>query len=148
MGKFNIGARYSGFLAAFLAGLIFLYSGITGLPFFGEKYLNMVGQYFPNLSPSVQKGISEYLFVMGTIADYTGLVVFVAGFLILAGRGKLASIILLLTIGIGLFGFVAPVFTALFQGGQAMSIALDSLASKYVVAILLALLARKNAQSA
>ncbi|MHA1681764.1 MAG: hypothetical protein ACTSUE_12205 [Promethearchaeota archaeon] len=146
MGKLNFSARVSGTLAAFMAGLIFLYSGITGLPFFGEKWLDMVGDYYPGISPAVQEGIASYLSIMGMIADYTGLVVLVAAFLIFTGRGKMANIVLMLTMAVGLFGFATPVISALFQGGEALGIALDSLASKYVVAVLLAMVAKKNAE--
>ncbi len=44
--------------------------------------------------------------------------------------------------GVGIFAFVVPIFTALINGIAQLSIAIDSISAKYAVAVLFALLAK------
>ncbi|MHA1831779.1 MAG: hypothetical protein ACTSWR_09635 [Candidatus Helarchaeota archaeon] len=50
--------------------------------------------------------------------------------------------ILFIVMGVGIFAFVVPIFTALINGIAQLSIAIDSISAKYAVAVLFALLAK------
>ena len=140
--------RIQAFIAAFLSGLIFLIAGITDVPVFGQTYVEFVLNNFPWLDPATQAALSQTLAIMMLIADYTGLIVLVAAVLILFGRVRIARLILFIVVGVGIFAFAVPIFTALFQGAASLEIALNSVSTKYALAALFALLAQNYAKKA
>jgi hypothetical protein len=135
--------RIQGFIAALLSGLIFLIAGIN-LPVFGQSLLEILQSYFPALD--VYTG--TVLSIMLIVANYTGLIVLAAAILILIGRVAIARLILFITIGVGIFAFAIPVFTAFFQGVNSLDIALNGISTKYALAVLFALLAQNYAKKA
>ncbi|MHA1650596.1 MAG: hypothetical protein ACTSYB_10425 [Candidatus Helarchaeota archaeon] len=134
--------RIQAFICAFLAGLIFIISGITSLPVFGQKYLEFVQTYFTSLDPIAQATLAQILTIMMLIADFAGIIILVAAVLILVNKIRLARIILFFTVGVGVIGFAIPIFAGLFNGIASLEMAIDSISTKYAVAALLALLAR------
>lgn len=140
--------RIQGFIAAFLSGLIFLIAGIMDVPVFGQTYIEFVLKYFPWLDSATRAALSQTLAIMMLIADYTGLIVLAAAVLILLGRVRIARLILFIVVGVGIFAFAVPIFTALFQGAASLEIAINSVSTKYALAALFALLAQNYAKKA
>ncbi|MHA1229680.1 MAG: hypothetical protein ACTSRP_04495 [Candidatus Helarchaeota archaeon] len=135
--------RIKAFITSFCAGIIFLVSGITDIPIFGQRYLEFVQTYFSSIDPTIQVVISNVLNIMMTIANYTGLIVFISSILILFGRVRITRIILFIVVGIGIYGFLIPIITALVGGIYSVSLVIDSISTKYAVAVLLTLISKQ-----
>ncbi len=135
--------RIQAFIAALLAGVVFLVAGIRDMPVFGQTYIEFVANYFPGLDPTAAAAaLAQTLTVMMLIADFTGWIIFGAAILILLGRVRIARIILFFVAGVGLFAFAIPLLTGLIHGVASLEMAIDSVATKYAVAALLAMMAR------
>ena len=137
--------RIQAFICALLSAVILIVYGLSSF-IFGYSYLDFVQTYFITLVPATQAMIIQIMDVMLWISSFAGWVVLIAAFLILAGKTTIARLILFITVGIGTFAFALPFFIALFHGLASLEIALDSVATKYAVAALLALLARSYAR--
>lgn len=142
---FSLWNRIQAFICALLSALILIIYGLSSFVF-GYTYLDFVQTYFITLSPSIQATITQIMDVMLWISGVAGWIVLAAAFLILAGKTGIARIVLFITVGIGSFAFALPFFIALFHGLASLEIALDSVATKYAVAALLAMLARAYAR--
>ncbi|MFX1295463.1 MAG: hypothetical protein ACFFD2_11525 [Promethearchaeota archaeon] len=137
--------RVQASICAFLSGIIFVIYGLSSIVF-GYSYLEFVQTYFTGLSPTAQVALSNIIDILMLISNFAGWIVLVSAVLILLGRVRIARIILFITVGIGTFAFALPLFIALFNGVASLELALDSVATKYAVAVLLALLARSYAR--
>ncbi|MHA1831780.1 MAG: hypothetical protein ACTSWR_09640 [Candidatus Helarchaeota archaeon] len=78
--------RIKAFLACFVSGIIFLVSGITNIPIFGQRYLEFIQNYFTGLDPISQVIIANILAIMILISDFVGCIIFISSFLILFNR--------------------------------------------------------------
>ena len=136
--------RIKGFLSAFTAGLIFLISGITDIPIFGQSYIEIILEY-TTLDAITQATLGNILNIMMFISNFTGAIILGAAFLILFKRIRIAKIILLIVMAAGLFGFFIPIFVSIFGGIFSMAAAINAIASKYAVAVLLTLLSKQFA---
>ncbi|TFF88868.1 MAG: hypothetical protein EU549_02200 [Promethearchaeota archaeon] len=140
----NLMNRIKGFLSALTAGIIFLVSGITDIPVFGQSYIELVLEN-TMLDPVTQTTLGNILNIMMLISNFTGAIILIAAFLILFKRVRIAKIIILIVMAAGLFGFVIPIFVSITGGITSLSATIDAIASKYAVAVLLAMLSKQYA---
>ncbi|MHA1268169.1 MAG: hypothetical protein ACTSPY_00155 [Candidatus Helarchaeota archaeon] len=139
--------RIKSFLVAIAAGIIFIVSGITDTPVFGQSYIEFILSH-TNFDLGTQLALSNILNIMMLIANFTGAAIIIAGFLILFKRIRIARIILFIVMAAGLYGFIIPIFVSIAGGLSSLSIAVDAVASRYAVAVLLTLLAKLYADKA
>ncbi|MBD3227772.1 MAG: hypothetical protein GF329_06250 [Candidatus Lokiarchaeota archaeon] len=140
----NLMNRIKGFLSAFTAGIIFLVSGITDIPVFGQSYIQLILENTV-LDPATQATLGGILNIMMLISNFTGAIILVAAFLVLFKRVRIAKIIIFIVMAAGLFGFVIPVFVSIAGGITSLTATIDAIASKYAVAVLLAMLSKQYA---
>lgn len=133
--------RVYGAIATFVAGLIFLVSGIANVTTV-TRAADFVANNFPDLPAEAQTILGNVIYYSSLVADFTGSIVLVAVVLILLGKTKSAGIILMITISAGLFGLAIPLVTAIPQGIIALQMAVEGIVSKYAIATLLVTIAR------
>ncbi len=132
--------RIYSFVAATLSGLIFIASRIlTAL--YATRVAESIQNNFPDLKEQYQLMLTKLIEYTSLIADYIGWVILVAGVLILLNKTFIAKILIYVTVGSGMVAFAIPVFAAIPEGWLAVQIAIESLATKYVLASCLAIMA-------
>jgi hypothetical protein len=141
----NLMNRIKGFLTAFTAGFIFLISGITDTPIFGQSYIELLlaNTTFDTIT---QGTLSNILNIMMLISNFTGAIILIAAFLILLKRVRIAKIIIFIVMAAGIFGFIIPVYVSIIGGAISSSAAINAIVSKYAVAVLLTLLSKQYAE--
>ena len=93
-------------------------------------------------------GIEPILSVLLLIANWVGVIAIVCGILFLVGKRKIANIILLITLSSGIFGFLIPIIFAIPEGFGAIAIAVNGIATKQAVPVLLLALAKAYSKEA
>jgi len=133
---------FKGFLTAFVSGLIFLFSGISNIPIYGQNCILLIQKYFSFLDPSIQEITGQILDIMMIISNFVGSIILAASVLILLGKYRISRIILIIVMGAGVISFVIPIFASFAGGIDAIMASIDHLSNRYAVAVLLAMISK------